>query len=447
MAIVNEVVTKFSFKGSLKPQKAFNQNLGSSIKLLRNFGVATIGTAGIIAGWAAKTMQGRNSLIQLGAETNMAIGRIQELGHIASVSGSSAGAMQSTLAGLTKTIGDASRGAGTGASEFARLGISVRDSNGRIKNAGVVIDEVRQRFNALNLDMSQRTSMAAALGIDKSLVQTLSRTDSEMAALSRTARELGTLTQEDATKMRNFNDSVTTLRFGFSSLQDRIAIGLAPQLESLSKGFTDFLIVSKDVISNGIVKLFEAVGVLRQAFVRLFPVILGGLAIWIALNAKLVASWVLLNATMLLNPVFLITAGIAAMLVVIDDLIVGLQGGKSVVADFFQAFLGFDIIAPLRKFIDYFKNFFIPQAKKLIMSIPGIGLFIKKDGGAEPVPSGSAATTSAAAGNITTSSSSVDQNNTFNITSSDPVRVGQVINDTLQQQLNDTVRTLGVGGR
>jgi hypothetical protein len=60
-------------------------------------------------------------------------------------------------------IGDAAQ---KGSDDFARLGISVRDSNGQIKTADVILSEVSKRFNDLNLSMQEQQSFASALGID-----------------------------------------------------------------------------------------------------------------------------------------------------------------------------------------------------------------------------------------------------------------------------------------
>lgn len=433
--VTNEVVTKFSFKGSIKPLAGFNRSLTTGIKVLSSFSVAAVGAASAFTAWVGSTLAGRDALAQLSAETGVAIGRVQELGYIASVSGSSADALQGTLQNLSKSIGDASRGVGSAASEFSRLGISVRNSDGTLKNSGQVLDEVRRRFNDLGLSMDQRRSMASALGIDQSLIQMLSRTDGEMSRLAATAKSLGTLSKQDSEQIRAFNDSVTTLRFGFSALQDRIAIGFAPELSRMTEGFITFLDANKDLIANGITKLGEGLNVIAQAAVRLAPLI-----------GIMTAMWVALNATMLLNPAVLIAAAIVGLILVVDDLIVGLQGGKSVVADFFQSFLGWDIIAPLRAFVEFIKQTVIPAIKSLPFADKIMGMF----GGSESAStyaSGSAAASQAAASSVSTRTANIEQQNTFQITTSDPVRAGGIIEDTLQRQMADAERVFSGAAR
>jgi len=45
----------------------------------------------------------------------------------------------------------------------------------------------------------------------------------------------------------------------------------------------------------------------------------------------------------LISPAVLITAGILAIALVLDDLIVAFQGGNSLIANFFKEFFGWDI--------------------------------------------------------------------------------------------------------
>jgi phage-related protein len=54
------------------------------------------------------------------------------------------------------------------------------------------------------------------------------------------------------------------------------------------------------------------------------------------------------------SPAILIAAGIAAVIVVLDDLIVAFQGGNSVIRNFFLEFLGFDIRPVLQGIADVF---------------------------------------------------------------------------------------------
>jgi len=58
----------------------------------------------------------------------------------------------------------------------------------------------------------------------------------------------------------------------------------------------------------------------------------------------------------LISPAVLITAGILAIALVLDDLIVAFRGGDSVIANFFEEFFGWDIQPILQGVVDVFKD-------------------------------------------------------------------------------------------
>ena len=238
MAIVNEVITQFSFEGSTQPLVNYNSSLGKSIGLLASMSAAIIGAAGAMAAFVTSTTQSIDPMIQLSRSTGVAITAIQELGFAASVTGSDAQTLQGSIVGLSEKIGEAAQ---KGSEEFARLGISVRDLSGEVKTADQVLLEIGKRFNELDLSLPEQRSFAQSLGIDPSLVQLLSLTSSELDKTRAKARELGIVTKEQADAAASLNDSMTTLKFGLDGVRNSVAVGLAPQIEDITAGVIDFL--------------------------------------------------------------------------------------------------------------------------------------------------------------------------------------------------------------
>lgn len=349
MAIVNEVITQFGFEGSSKPLTNYNAALGQSITLL---GAGALAIQGLTVAFQAFVFQATAALdpmIQLSRTTGVAVTTMQELGFAASVTGSDLAAVQSSISGLSDKIGEAAQ---KGSDDFTRLGISVRKANGEVKRADEVLAEVGDRFRALGLSLEEQGTFAAALGIDKGLVQLLGKSGDEMDALRAKARALGVITKEQADAAASLNDSMTVLKFGLGAVQNSIAVGFAPQLEELTTGFVDFLAANKELITEGITKTAEFITQLSAGIVRLTPVVLGiAAAFGIAKIATLGFGTVMATV---FSPVVLITAAIVAALFVIDDLIVAFNGGKSVIADFFQEFFGIDIVPVLQGIVDAF---------------------------------------------------------------------------------------------
>jgi hypothetical protein len=349
MAVVTELITRFGFEGSLDPLQSYNSSLGKGIGLLAGLaaglGVAVLGVGKFVTGIS----QSLQPLIDLNAQTGVSVEKIQELSFIAEQSSSSSEALFSSLSGLSAKVGEAAQ---KGSEDFSRLGISVRDANGQVKSTDSVLAEVSSRFKQLGLSMSEQQGFAEALGIDPSLLSMLNKTGSEMAALREESQLLGVLTTKQVKSAEDYNESLSKLGFGMQSVKRFIAVGLAPELTEMANDFTSLLASNKDFIINGIT---ATVGILRDlvdALIRVAPFIAAVGAAF--LLAKVYTLGFAGSLALVFSPAILIAAGIAAVIVVLDDLIVAFQGGNSVIRNFFLEFLGFDIRPVLQGIADVF---------------------------------------------------------------------------------------------
>lgn len=356
MAVVSELISKFSFVGDLAPQREFNENLKLSLGLLAGVGAAIVGAAGGVFAFVASTTQAADALTDMNAETGISVESIQELGFAAEMSGSSAEAMTASLAGLSKVAGDAARGLGRGKKAFEELGISVKDASGNVKTADVLFNELRDSFDRLGTDMSTQKSIIASLGLDPSTLQLLNSSSEEVALLTQRARDLGIVTTEQAEAAAAFQDSLGVAKFAVSALSQQIAINLAPSTQKITDGFTEFLVANKDLIKDGLQYLGEVITSTAGFIGRMAPLVLALGAAFVV--AQLATGGFAAIMGFVLSPVVLITAAIVALLLIVDDLLTALDGGQSVIADFFMEFFGWDIVPVLQGIVDGFKAMF-----------------------------------------------------------------------------------------
>lgn len=475
MAIATELITKFSFQGSSSPLNQYNASLVKGIGLVAGFATASIAASIAIGKWASNVLQSIQPLGDLAAQTGVAVEAIQELGYVASVSNSSAGALQSTLSGLSQKIGDAAQ---KGSAEFARLGISVRDSNGHVKTADKILGEVGSRFRQLNLSLSEQRSFASSLGIDASLITMLNKTSSEISGLRDKAREMGVLTGEQTGQALAYNDAMTTLKFGLDSVRRLIAVGLAPSMVELTEKFTDLIAKNKDWIINAAKSTIEVIGDIIDALVRMAPFIGAAVVGFVAFK---VATLGLAGALSFLSiPAILIAALVVALFLAVEDLVVAFQGGQSVIRNFWLEFAGVDILPILRAIVKFIKldfagawedikSSFIIMAFKLgekfreifaaifdwmklelINILPdwAKNLMMKDQPTTETtgvMPDSSVARPHARLselGSVNRTEVNVQQN----IRTSDPERAGQVAADSLQRQMEDAQTQSRRGG-
>lgn len=336
--MVNELVTKFSFIGDLKPQQTFNENLNKSIGLLAGMvGAITALGVGMFA-FTSSTLEPIDKLNDFSKEIGVNIEAIQELGFAAQLNGSSMEAMQSSLAGISKSIGDASRDIGRGKQAYEDLGISVKNTDGTLKTADSMLTELRTRMQELKYSEAQMKSIGFNLGIDPSLLQFLKMTGDEIDDFRLKARELGVVTGENAEKAADFMDALDTLKYAMSAIRSFVAIGLAPAFTDIIEKMVNWLSANRDLIINGIQALTTMIMSLGAMLIRLSPIIGGIVAImglW-----KIANIGVAKTLGLVFSPALLIVASVIAIALAIDDLIVASHGGESVLAEFFDGIAG-----------------------------------------------------------------------------------------------------------
>ncbi|CAM7644859.1 Phage tail tape measure protein [Citrobacter portucalensis] len=366
MAIVNELITKFGFIGNLAPQETFNANLKASIGLLAGMGAAIQGSAGAMAAWFTSIIDGLDPLVQFHRETGLSVEGLQELGRVAELNGSSMEAVTSSIGEMTMRIGEfISTGEGEMADIGKRLGLQFKDASGNVKDATQTFIELSDKMRSMS--QAEKFSVLDKMGIDRSMVQMLSLSREELDKSLKQARDWGVVTTEQTDAAAEFNNSLKDLRMGYSSVSTQVALSFLPMLKDIIDGMREWLHANADLIKNGLHHLGEIIFSVAGMIRRLLPLIglaTAGFVIW-----KIAAIGLRTVLSTIFSPVLLITAAIVGILLVIDDLVVAMQGGKSVIADFFMDTWGIDIVpalkaakAALMAFIDYAINVFKPLA-------------------------------------------------------------------------------------
>jgi len=458
--VVNNLVTKFSFTGSTAPLIDYNATLGSSIKLLGGMIAGLNVAAGAFAFWADGVLKGVDSLSALSNQTGVSVTSIQELSFAATQSQSTVGAMESSIKGLSSTIGQAAQ---QGSDDFSRLGISVRDANGKVKSADSIMLEVGKRFRELNLSMAEQEHFASALGIDSSLLQLLNKTGSELANLRDRAKELGTLTKSQTDAAKDYTKSVNSMWFSVDSFRDLIAVGVAPEMSHMSDGFTQLLTDNKDWVINGVKFAIKWGGILLESFDRMLPVL--GVMAGAFLAMKIATLGFSGAIALVASPVVLTIAGITALYLVVDDLMTAFKGGQSVIADFYNNLTGGDLVADLTTGFGFLKtavDVLVDSLSEVWNLLGKIGDFMLSGGVAAAkflgfIDDEQTAMTAPmtlrndglpnADGSQSYDNRQVIQHNTITIRTNDPQGTGRAVDSVLNRQLDNANTLMNVGGR
>lgn len=345
MAVVNELITKFTYQGTTEPINNFTDGLKGAFSILGVVSTAIAATAGVFAIAATKAADIGDALGDLSQRTGVAVEAIQKLNYAAIMNGSSQDAMSSSLEGLNRQIGMAANGEKMQSDLFKEMGISIKDTEGKVKSADIVFAEMQKTLSGKS--PQEIAGYLRKLRLDPTLAQTLGLTAEEMAKLNSEAEGFGIMSQEQIDQAQAFNDSLDRLKFGMSAMQNQMGLGLLPAMTEGIEIFTEFLKANKDLISNGI---SQVVNFISGAFhiLRSFWQIIDGLISntigWGGALGLLAGAVLYLNRAMLLNPAVWIAAAFVGLMLIVDDLVTAFNGGESAIATFFDEMFGIDIV-------------------------------------------------------------------------------------------------------
>lgn len=169
---------------------------------------------------------------------------LQELRYAAELANVETEAFDASLVKLTRNAGLAARGQKSAAKPFERLGISVTDSNGKIRESGDLLAEIADKFGRLD-DPLKKAALAQELfgKTGANLIPLLAGGRKGLEAAAAEARRLGiVLSTESAAGGEEFMDSLTRIGAALRGLRNAIGAQLLPILLDLADKFREWLV-------------------------------------------------------------------------------------------------------------------------------------------------------------------------------------------------------------
>lgn len=211
----------------------------------KKIGVA-IGAAGVAA--AAGLTALVKSQIDMADELSkssvivgVAIDDLSGLKHAAELSGVEFSELESSLIKFNKTTADAFEGVGAGADAYEALGISVKNTDGSLKDNYALIQEVSEQFQEME-DGAQKAALAQDLfgRSGAKLIPLLNGGAEGLADFREEAERLGlVIDQETGKAAEEFNDNLDRLQKTVTGFGVQVAKELLPALVDISNAFTD----------------------------------------------------------------------------------------------------------------------------------------------------------------------------------------------------------------
>lgn len=331
--IVREVLAHFGVstdgEGALRQMSAFldiskgrAEALAGALGRLAGVFAAAAGTVALVHSQA----QAADAIGDTAAAVGISTNALQEWQYVATLSGSSAEEMSNSLMLLGRSLAAAGEGGKEQSQALRRLGVDYRNADGSIRPMEQILDGIVDGFSGVE-GQTQRVALATRLFGRQGarLVPLLSQGREGVAALRREFQELGGGASPEAiAAAAEYNDNLDRLSTSFFGLGQRIANFFLPSFVRILDAFTSG--------ARAVFSFVDRTHLVQAALVTMLGAMV---AIGVPAAASLVAAFGPIIVTALL-----VAAGIAAVVLAVDDVLTLFSGGQSVIGDFLDELLG-----------------------------------------------------------------------------------------------------------
>lgn len=188
---------------------------------------------------------------------------------------------------------DAAGGNKTAQDTFAKLGIQVLDSNGKMKAMDDLLLEAADRFKGMQGGVEKAALAQELFGRGgAALIPLFDKGADGIRAYTEDVRKSGQMiTNEGVEKMRAFRIAMDNLDDAFMSVKLAIATALLPVIQTLAGAFTTIVNVVRNVMN-----VFPPLGNAIVVVVGIFGALMAVLGPMLLLLPKLVSAWTMFSA-------------------------------------------------------------------------------------------------------------------------------------------------------
>lgn len=377
--IIRELINRIGFDVNDKPLKDLDANLKSVKNSFLAVGAAVAAATAALGGIILSTAKAGDEFAKTSQRVGIAIGDLQRLAYVADRSGMSYGDLITATRFLNRNLAEAAKGTKLQVEAFRALGVSATDGSGKIKSTDKVTIELADAFAKLE-DGALKTRLAMDIfgRSGTAIITLLNGGGAAVQELMGRADALGGVMSDDAAKASEvFLDSITDVKLAISGLSYVIGSALIPEVTAVIHGVLAWYVANKDLIKvkvksylddivkilkafwgvlglvlAGVNRLVSSLGGLQQVMRGVFLIFswfialkligvfssLITIVIGLAKAIRTLGLWSLFTSgSMALIPALLAALAVAIALV-IEDIIVYLQGGESAIGRFIKAF-------------------------------------------------------------------------------------------------------------
>ncbi|HCD1107534.1 hypothetical protein B5724_00220 [Morganella morganii] len=209
-------------------------------------------------------------------------------------------------------------------------------------------EEAGKKAEEAGRSMSKLKMIAVGVGAVIGFVsgKVLGFLDSAIAGAKNLSKEKGLLfdiSKQELQQADEYQEAMKKTGLSIESIKTKIALNLVPQLTAITQKFNDWLGANKELIAAGLTKVIQWGGKFFQVIIntgRAIGKVIDNTIGWKGALMVLAGAFLYLRRAMLMNPITWIVAGIVGLMILIDDLMVYLRGGKSKWGKFWEPCIG-----------------------------------------------------------------------------------------------------------
>ena len=326
MPVVRELVTKLGFQADTAGAKKFELSLAGVRKAATALAAAGAAAGGALLAMTYELAAAGNTAAKQARMFGLSVQSYQELSHAAEQSGASIAEVTDVMKDLSKNAYDAVHGNVQFAEMFKRLGVTLTDSEGKLRSQEDLFMDVAEGMKSLTDDTERLALSEKLLGGSAKKLQPLFDAGREgIAAMRAEARGLGIVLGEDVVRgSEKFTSTVDGLRKAFRGVRYTIGAAVMPAITEYAAGIRDLFIANREVLAQNI-------GGALKGLVAVLRALLQPLFIVVGLIRRLVAAMGGLAKAARI-------AGIALAIVYGPKLLAGLKMGIGLVTGMGKAF-------------------------------------------------------------------------------------------------------------
>lgn len=323
-----------AFSSGLQRAQTMAQDSGQ--KIASNLmGPLKMAFASLAAGFGLSSMlstytQQADAAGKLANSIGVNVEEMQAWGRAAKLSGGSAEGFNASLRGLNANLAMlAATGKGRVAPIFEEMGIKAKDASGKMKDSFAVLTELAEK--AETMGKAEFAGLAQRLGLDQGTIMLLQSGRQSVQELVKEMKEIGVYQKQDAEIAAAFNDATDKLNWAMQSAGATIIRMVVPALTVIVDGLKSFVVFLRK----------------HETFVQAFFGVLATI-----LTARAIPAMARFAATTLraMAPFAPLIAIVALLALLIDDLIIYMEGGESELDELWSVFgTGPEIAAALKQ--------------------------------------------------------------------------------------------------